>query len=128
MGDAFIFLGWFRGLVVARFVLFVLGAFLLSCRGGSSPAGPTASKPPGFGLAAITIEVAPPPTASATPTPSPTSGKTPKATATPTLTPGAAATSTNVPSRVPTGGTGAFNANRPSKKNATNTTQGKTTG
>ena len=121
-------LRWLRWLVATPVLGLVFGAILLSCKGGSTTASSTATSTPGFGLAAITIEVAPSATASATPTPSPTSGRTPRATATPTLTPGAAATSTNVPSSVPTGGTVAFNAIGTLKRKSQTKLQDITTG
>jgi outer membrane protein assembly factor BamB len=107
---------WLRWLVVTPVLLFVFGAILLSCSGGSSSGTATASATPGFALAAISIEIPPSPTASATATatssitPKPT--KTPKPTVTATLTPSAAATSTNIvssgPDAVPTGGPVSF--------------------
>jgi outer membrane protein assembly factor BamB len=106
---------WLRWLVVTPVLLFVFGAILLSCGGGSSSGTATASATPGFALAAIQIEIPLSPTASATPTATPSI--TPKPTKTPkhtptktaTLTPSAAATSTTIePGSVPTGGTVSF--------------------
>lgn len=100
---------WLRWLVITPVVLFVFGAILLSCSGGSS-SGTTTSSGPDFALDAITISNGPPPTP-ATPAPSATPTKSPKMT--PTLTPRAAATNTNVPGGpggVPTGGMVSFDA------------------
>jgi outer membrane protein assembly factor BamB len=103
---------WLRLLVVAPVVLFVFGAILLSCGGGSS-SGTTGTPSPGFGLEAITISTGAPPSPTFTPVETGTKTPKPSATITPTVTPRAAATSTNVvggPTGVPTGGTVAFNA------------------
>jgi outer membrane protein assembly factor BamB len=102
---------WLRWLVVTPVVLFVFGAILLSCTGGSSTSGTTTGTGPDFALDAITISNGPPPTP-ATPNPSATPTKSPKMT--PTLTPRPAATNTNIvsmgPDGVPTGGMVAFDA------------------
>lgn len=120
---------WLRWLVVTPVVLFVFGAILLSCSGGSSGGGPVITPSPGFSLESIVIANGPPPTATFTPTATatatstsgtptktrkPTPTKTPKPTTTPTLTPRATALPTTIlssgPDAVPTGGTVAFNA------------------
>jgi outer membrane protein assembly factor BamB len=113
---------WLRWLVVAPVLLFVFGAILLSCSGGSS-GGPVITPAPGFALESIVIANGPPPTATFTPTatitattsgtpkktPRPTKTPTPKIT--PTLTPRPSALPTTIaPGSVPTGGTVAFNA------------------
>jgi outer membrane protein assembly factor BamB len=103
---------WLRLLVVAPVVLFVFGAILLSCGGGSS-SGTTSTPSPGFALEAITISTGAPPSPTFTPTPPPTKTPKPTKTITPTITPRPAATSTNIvggPTGVPTGGTVGFNA------------------
>ncbi|MGC2494078.1 PQQ-binding-like beta-propeller repeat protein [Candidatus Binatus sp.] len=108
---------WLRWLVVTPVVLFVFGAILLSCSGGSSGGGPLPTKSPGFELQSITISTGAPPSPTFTPTATASRGqKTPTPTSTPkkptpTLTPRPAATSTTIePGSVPTGGTVAFNA------------------
>ena len=113
---------WLRWLVVTPVVLFVLGAILLSCGGGSGSGGPTPTRAPGFSLEAIVISTGSPPspTFTATDTATPTASnatpkKTPKPTftktITPTLTPRATASSTTIaPGSVPTGGPVAFDA------------------
>ncbi len=94
---------WLRWLVVAPVVLFVFGALMLSCGGGSSTTVlPTPS--PGFALEAIQIQQGPLPTPTFGPTP------TPKHTVTPTVTPSSAASPTTVPTSVPIGGTVSWNA------------------
>ena len=109
---------WLRWLVVTPVVLFVFGAILLSCSGGSSGGGPTATKSPGFSSWSLSLLRTAPPLAQLHPDVNgdrdrsrhrrPTS--TPKI-PTPTLTPRPAATSTTIaPGSVPTGGTVAFNA------------------
>ncbi len=97
---------WLRWLVVTPVLLFVFGAILLSCGGGSSSGTATPSTTPGFALRAIVISTGAPPS------PTPTFTPTPKhPSVTPTLTPRASATSTNIaPGSVPTGGTVSFNA------------------
>jgi len=118
---------WLRWLVVAPVVLFVFGAILLSCTGGSSGGGPTATPSPGFSLQSIVIANGAPPTPSFTPTatatgtastsatpthttrPTATVTKSPKMT--PTLTARPTALPTTIePGSVPTGGTVSFNA------------------
>src|SRR5580692_1765539 len=100
---------WLRWLVVTPVLLFVFGAILLSCGGGSSSGTATASATPGFAIRAIVISTGAPPSPTATVTPTPK-----HKTVTPTLTPRASATSTNIvssgPNAVPTGGTVSFNA------------------
>ena len=129
---------WLRWLVVAPVVLFVFGAILLSCTGGSSGGGPVITPAPGFSLESIVIADGPPPTATFTPTATATatastSGtprKTPKPTKTPTpkttpmLTPRPTALPTTIaPGSVPTGGTVAFNAIGTFVKNKQNKTK-----
>jgi hypothetical protein len=131
---------WLRWLVVAPVVLFVFGAILLSCTGGSSGGGPVITPAPGFSLESIVIANGPPPTATFTPTvtatptastsgtprktPKPTPTKVPTVTTSPTLTPRATALPTTIaPGSVPTGGTVAFNAIGTFVKNKQNKTK-----
>jgi outer membrane protein assembly factor BamB len=105
---------WLRWLVVTPVVLFIFGEILLSC-GGSSSGTPTATRTPGFSLAAITIQNGAPATPTFTPTSTasgtPKKTPTPTKTVAPTVTPSSAATSTTIaPGSVPTGGTVSFNA------------------
>jgi outer membrane protein assembly factor BamB len=117
---------WLRWLVVAPVVLFVFGAILLSCTGGSSGGGPVITPAPGFSLESIVIANGPPPTATFTPTatvtattsgtpkktPKPTRTPTPKTTPTLTARPTALPTTilSSGPDAVPTGATVSFNA------------------
>src|SRR5579864_3253535 len=100
---------WLRWLVVTPVLLFVFGAILLSCSGGSSSGTATPSPTAGFALRAIVISTGAPPSPTATITPTPKNK-----TVTPTLTPRPSATSTSIvstgPNGVPTGGTVSFNA------------------
>src|SRR5579862_1984297 len=109
IGDDFMLSRWLRWLVVTPVLLFVFGAILLSCGGGSSGGSPTPSTTPGFAIRAIVISTGAPPSPTETMTPTPKNK-----TVTPTLTPRASATSTNIvstgPNAVPTGATVSFNA------------------
>jgi outer membrane protein assembly factor BamB len=100
---------WLRWLVVTPVLLFVFGAILLSCGGGSSSGTATASATPGFAIRAIVISTGAPPSPTATVTPTPK-----HKTVTPTLTPRASATSTTIlssgPSPIATGSPVSFNA------------------
>ena len=96
---------WLRWLVVSPVVLFVFGAILLSCTGGSSSSSSTATPSPGFRLQDLTISEGPPPSPTATLTATPTATHTPAKktprptptkTATPLLTPRPTAISTSV--------------------------------